>query len=112
MQAQDRPWSRQATGPVLVLSEPWWYGGDGWPAVVDTPRPPSPWLAELQLAQLSPGDLSTVAGFWEARWRCFDARCYALAAVSFGGHEPEQRASRDSRSVEGLNAKECIDGWA
>lgn len=43
------------------------HGGDGWPAVVDTPRPPSPWLAEMQLAQLSPGDLSTVAGFWEAR---------------------------------------------
>lgn len=55
---QDRPRSGQANGPVF---------GGGWPAAVDTPRPPSPWLPKMPLAQLSPGDLSTVAGFWVAR---------------------------------------------
>lgn len=61
---QDRPRSGQANGPVFgVVGTMVVVGGlQRW-----TPRPPSPWLPKMPLAQLSPGDLSTVAGFWEAR---------------------------------------------
>jgi len=70
------------------------HGGGGVACNGGHPRPPSPRLPKMQLAQLSPGDLSTVAGSWRrgSVVSMHNVSPWPWRHLVGNGHEPDLRA--------------------